>query len=263
MQRYCAVGLPHGLDTDDQWQIWSQLSLNASLSLPESPIDKGPSPKKLLITLTGQPSSHTNIHPPAGVPSARLESVSFTMNFSTCRRTRLLIKERKQLIIHEGSINESQNRIPYESRESLDRRWNLPCQSHILVRMIGEDERGEHLTGSDLLIGSEELPLASRHIVSGTTSTMQSLYSMSSTKTLLSAEACTPSFESSAPRSEYSTHKVDFDELFKLVNASLHIMICDRRPAKARGIVLSSDEGYPKLAALSPALFSPGYARVS
>ena len=263
MHRYCADGLPRGWDTDDQWQIWSQLSLNASLSLPESPIDKGKSPKKLLITLTGQPSNDTNIQPPAGVPSARLESVSFTMNFSTCRRTRLPSKERKQLIVHEGSINESQNRIPYESRESLDRRWNSPCQSHILVRMIGGNERREHLSKSDLLIGSEELPLASRHILSGTTSTMQSLDSMSSTKTLQSTEACTPSFESSAPRSEYSTHKVDLGDLFKLVNASLHIMIYDHMPAKARGLVLSSDEGYPKLATLSPALFSPGYARVS
>lgn len=263
MQRYCAVGLLRGLDTDDRLQIWSQLNLNASLSLPESPIDKRSSPRTLLITLTGQPSSHTNIQPPAGVPSARLESVSFTMKFSTCRRTRLPIKERKQLMIHEGSVNESQNRIPCESRESLDRRWNLPCQSHMQVRMIDGDEQGEHLTESRLLKGSEQLPSASRHIVSGATSTMQSLDSMSSTETLPSAEACTPSFESSAPHSKYSTHKVDLDELLKIVNASLHIMICDRRPAKAGGIILSNDEGYPKLAALSPALFSPGYARVS
>ena len=263
MHRYCSVGLLRGLGTDDRLQIWSQLKLNASLSMPENPIDKGQSPKTLLITLTGQPSSHTNIQPPTGVPSARLESVSFTMKFSTCRRTRLPIKKRKQLMTHEGSVNESQNRIPYESRESLDRRWKLPCQLHMQVRMIDGDEQGEHLTESSLLIGSEQLPSASRYIVSGTTSTMQSLDSMSSTKTLQSAEACTPSFESSAPHSKYSTHKVDLDELFKIVDASLQIMICDRRPAKAVGIILSSDEGYPKLAALSPALFSPGYARVS
>ena len=257
------VGLLLGLDTDDRWQIWSQLNLNASLSLPENPIDKGSFRKTLLITLTGQPSSHTNIQPPAGVPSAQLESVRFTMKFSTCRRTRLPIKEREQLMIHEGSVNESQNRMPYESRESLDRSWNLPCQSHMQVPMSDGDEQGEHLTKSSLLKGSDQLPSALRHIVSRTTSTMQSLDSMSSTKTLKSSEACTPSFESSAPHSKYSTHKVELDELLKIVNASLHIMICDRRPAKARGIILSNDEGYPKLAALSPALFSPGYARVS
>lgn len=263
MQRYCAVGLPRRLDTDYRLQIWSQLNLSASLSLPENQMDKEPSPRTLLITLTSQPSSHTNIQPPAGVPSARLESVSFTMNFSTCRRTRLAMNERKQLAMHERSVNESQTRAPYKSRESLDRRWNLPCQSHILVPMTNEDEQGEHLTESGLLIGSEELPLASRHIVSGTTSIVQSLDSMSSTKTLQSEEAYSLSFESSAPRCKYSTHKIDLDEFFKIVNASLHIMICDRRPAKAGGIILSSDEGYPKLATISPALFSPGYARVS
>ena len=129
--------------------------------------------------------------------------------------------------------------------------------------MIGEDEQREHLSDWGPLVGSNELPSTSRHIVSGTISTMRALDSMSSTKTLQSAEACTPSFESSTPRSEYATHNVDLEELFKIVNASLNIMICDRRPAKAGGIVLSSDEGYPKLAALSPALFSPGYVRVS
>ena len=129
--------------------------------------------------------------------------------------------------------------------------------------MIGEDEQTEHLSESGPLVGSNGLPSASSHIVSGTISIMRFLDSMSSTKTLQSAEACTPSFKSSTPPSEYSTHKVDFEELVRIVNASLHIMICDRRPAKAGGIILSSDKGYPKLAALSPALFSPGYARVS
>ena len=129
--------------------------------------------------------------------------------------------------------------------------------------MIGEDEHREHLSESGPPVGSNELPSALKHVVSKTISTMRSVESMSSTKTLQPAEACTPSFESSTSRIEYSTHKVDLEELFKIVNASLHVMICDRRPAKAGGIVLSGDEGYPKLAALSPALFSPGYARVS
>lgn len=260
MQRYCADGLPVGLETDDGLQIWSQLNLNASLSLPESPTDKGPSLKRLLITLTGQPSSHMNFQPPAGVPSARLEFVSFTMKLSTCRRTRLPMKERKQLAMREQDVNGNHTRKPYDSRESLDQRRDLPCQSHILGRMIDVDEQGEQLSKSGSL---NELPWALRHIVSRTTTTMRSLDSMSSTKILQSAEACTLSPESSTFPSEYSTHKVELEELFKIVNASLHIMICDRRPAKGGGIVLSSDEGYPKLAALSPALFSPGYARVS
>ena len=264
MQMYCAVGLPRGLYADDRLQIWSQLNLNASLSLPENQTDNGLSAKTLLITLTGQLSSHKTIQPPAGVPSARLESVSFTMKFSTCRRTRLPTKERKQLTMHERSVNKSQSRILYQSRECLDRRWNLACQSHILACMNGGDEQRELITESDLLIGPVELPLASkREFVSGTTSTVRSLDSTLSTKTSQSAEACTPSFESSAPRSKYSTHNVDLDELFKIVNASLHVMICGHRPAKAGGIVLSSDEGYPKLATLSPVLFAPGYARVS
>ena len=164
--------------------------------------------------------------------------------------------------MREQDVNEIQTRKPYDRRESLDQRRDLPCQSHILGRMIGGDEQVEHLSKSGLLVGSNELPWVSRHIVSRTTTTLRSLGGIS-TKILQSAEACTLSPESSTSRSEYSTHKVDLEELFKIVNASLHMMICDRRPAKGGGIVLSSDEGYPKLAALSPALFSPGYARVS
>ena len=262
MQRYRAVGPPHELETDDRLQIWSQLNLSACLSLPESPIDKGPPLKRLLITLNAQPSSHMNVHPPTGVPSARLESVSFIMNVSTCRRTRLPMNEQGQLAVHARNVNESQTRKVRNTRDNLDRRRDLPWQSHIPVRMMGGDD-GEHLSESGLLIGSNERPSASRHIVSGTSSTVLSGDSMSSAKTLKLAETYTPSFESSAPRSEYATHKVDLEELSKLVNASLHIMISDRRPAKAGGIVLSSDEGYPKLAALSPVLFSRGYARVS
>ena len=204
-----------------------------------------------------------NVRPPAGVPSARLESVSFTMKLSTCRRTRLPINERKQLAMRERNVNESQNRKPYDNRESLDRRWDLSCQSHNLTHMIGEDEHREHLSESGPLIGSKELPSALKHVMSETISTMRSVESISSAKELEAAEACTPSLECSPSRFEYSTQKVDLKEFFKIVNASLHVMICDRRPAKAGGIVLSGDEGYPKLAALSPALFSPGYARVS
>ncbi len=263
MQRYHAVGPSRELETDDRWQIWSQLNLSASLSLPESPNDKGPPLKRLLITLTGQPSSHMNVKPPTGIPSARLESVNFIMNVSTCRRTRLPMNEQRQLAVCARNVNESQTRKSRNARETLDRRRDLPWQSHIPVRMIGGDEEGGHLSESGLLVGPNERPSAARHVVFGTTSIMRSVDSMSSTKTLKSVEACTPSFESSAPRSEYATHKVDLEELFKIVNASLHIMICDRRAVKAGGIVLSSDEGYPKLAALSPALFSPGYARVS
>ena len=171
------------------------------------------------------------------------------------------MKESKQLAMRERIVIET--REPYDDLESLDRRWNLSCQSHILRPTFGEDEHREHLSESGPLIGSNELPSALKHVVSETIPTMRSVQSRSSTKTLQPAEACTPSLESSTSRFEYSTHKVDLEELFKIVNASLHVMICDRRPAKAGGIVLSGDEGYPKLAALSPALFSPGYARVS
>ena len=263
MQRYCAVGLPGRLYADDRLQIWSQLNLNASLSLPENETDNGPSAKTLLITLTRQPSRHTNIQPPTGVPSARLESVSFTMKFSTCRRTRRPMKEWKQLTMHEWRVNESQTRIPYQNRECLDRCWSLACKSHILGCMIGGDEQKELITESGLLMCPVELPLASKRVVSGKPSTMRSWDNMLSTKTSQSAEACTPPFESSAPHSKYSSHKVDLDGFIKLVNASLHVMICGHRPTKAGGIILSSDEGYPKLATLSPVLFAPGYARVS
>ena len=60
----------------------------------------------------------------------------------------------------------------------------------------------------------------------------------------------------------YATHEVKLEILVKLVDFSLRRMISDCKLVRAGGIVLSSDAGCPKLAAISPVLFSPGYVKV-
>ena len=61
---------------------------------------------------------------------------------------------------------------------------------------------------------------------------------------------------------KYATHQVKLEVLVKLLDFSFRRMISDYRLVRPGGIVLSSDAGCPKLAAISPALFSPGYVKV-
>ena len=62
--------------------------------------------------------------------------------------------------------------------------------------------------------------------------------------------------------SSYTVQKVELDTLVQLVDSSLRRMLSDYQPIRSGGIVLSSDDGFLKLAAISPPLFSPGYAKV-
>ncbi|KAL6714883.1 hypothetical protein ACLMJK_007143 [Lecanora helva] len=56
-------------------------------------------------------------------------------------------------------------------------------------------------------------------------------------------------------------HEVKFDDILRMLNDSLLITICDRRPRKVGTVTLATDTGFPRLDALSPALFSPGYLK--
>lgn len=65
----------------------------------------------------------------------------------------------------------------------------------------------------------------------------------------------------SPPRYRYATQEVKLEVLVQVMDSSLRRMMSDYKPARPGGVVLSSDAGCPKLAAISPALFSPGYAK--
>ena len=60
----------------------------------------------------------------------------------------------------------------------------------------------------------------------------------------------------------YIVQQVELETLVQLVDSSLRRLLSDYQPVRSGGIVLSSDDGFLKLAAISPPLFSPGYAKV-
>ena len=60
----------------------------------------------------------------------------------------------------------------------------------------------------------------------------------------------------------YKVQEVELKTLVQLMDSSLRRMLSDYQPIRSGGIVLSSDDGFLKLAAISPSLFSPGYAKV-
>ena len=66
--------------TDCDTQLWSQLCLDASLTINDS--------NKFLISLSAHASSNANIIPPSHIPFMCLENIGMTFHFSSCRRTR-------------------------------------------------------------------------------------------------------------------------------------------------------------------------------
>ena len=69
-------------------------------------------------------------------------------------------------------------------------------------------------------------------------------------------------FGSGSPRRKYALQEVKMQHVLKLMNHSLLLTFCDRKPTKSEGIILSNDLGGPRLTAVSPALFTPGYFEV-
>ena len=73
---------------------------------------------------------------------------------------------------------------------------------------------------------------------------------------------CTSSLTIAPSYPTYATQEVTFESLVHLVDVSLRRMISDNKPVRPGGVVLSNDDGCPKLAGISPSLFSPGYLKV-
>ena len=60
----------------------------------------------------------------------------------------------------------------------------------------------------------------------------------------------------------HAIQDVTLEALVQMVDSSLRRMMSDNKHGRPGGIVLSNDAGHPKLAAISPDLFSPGYVKV-
>ena len=85
---------------------------------------------------------------------------------------------------------------------------------------------------------------------------------VSSQDGVLSAGQSTSSPNAPIISYSHATQDVTLEALVQMVDSSLRRMMSDKKPGRPGGIVLSSDAGHPKLAAISPDLFSPGYVKV-
>lgn len=233
-QRCCGAAiLCNDRLTDCGTQLWSQLCLDASLTINDS--------NKFLISLSAHASSNANIIPPSHIPSMCLEDIGMTFHFSSCRRTRYASKAQAAL---SGSGGQHSWALPTGSDdEHLDR----PCFSTF-------PSPGGPQSISDTLADkcAPWIPVAS----SIRTSPLSSQGSVSSDT------HNTPSHNTSPTSHKYAIHEVKFETLVKLVDSSLRRTISDCKLVRQGGIVLSSDVGSPKLATISPTLFSPGYVKV-
>ena len=133
---------------------------------------------------------------------------------------------------------------------------------------LGRDTQGR-LQSWGSIIGHDEQGLLSISVSSQSTSNLTTpTASQSSEESFLSLDSIGSYSQSSNPFSissalrKYTAHHVQFEDILRMVNDSLPIVFCDRRPRKSGGIILSCDTGFPRLDTVSPALFSPGYLEV-
>lgn len=215
--------------TDCASQLWSQLCLDASLTVHDS--------NKILLSLSAQSSSSADIRPPRCIPSVCLEEIGMTFHFSTCRRTRTAL--RTQVLVSEGGVQ------------------------HALVSTnpVAERRDGRYYSPLSLREGlSDTLTNGCSPWISGASSVNTS--PMSSQGSISSNTHSTSSHDIPTPRHRYAIQEVKVEILVQLVDSSLRRMLSDYKPVRHGGVVLSGDAGCPKLAAISPVLFSPGYVKV-
>lgn len=68
--------------------------------------------------------------------------------------------------------------------------------------------------------------------------------------------------EEQTTRKDGAFDQLDLQTLMKLIDTALRTLICNNPTRTAAGIKTSADPSGPKLADISPALFSPGYLSV-
>lgn len=160
-----------------------------------------------------------------------------TFHFSTCRRTRNVSESR----VTSGIQHTSASTNPTD--EHLNRRYYSLLSSSGGCQGVLDNPMDGY---ARCILGAPSV----------STSPMSSQGGVSS-NTHISSSLDTP-----ITRPRYATQEVKFEVLVQLVDSSLRRMMSDCKPVRPGGVVLSSDAGCPKLAAISPALFSPGHFRV-
>lgn len=245
----------------DSLQIWSQLHQSASLSLDESNGDQAVHCSQFSLSLRRKASELLDVQPPRGVPSAYLEAVKVFLSFSTCRRIRALSKTQGRDKGHRKRRGQRGSRTLLATEISAEQSRNNPWPSDDWSPLDIDDEGGVH--NCRVGVENEDFSLLWTPFSSPSTTILTSSQnSDSSHSSLNSAESIFNSFNTTSSRLNFTAHDVKFEDILRMMNDSLSIVISDRRPRNAGGIILSGDTGFPRLEAISPAIFSPGYLEV-
>ena len=166
-----------------------------------------------------------------------IETIGLSFHFSTCRRTRNAL--RAPVTVSTSSV------------------------SHTLTSTKSIDDQIDHRFYSSLS-SPEGYPdtLMDKGRLWTFANLLDHTSPVSSQGSVLSAGQSTSSLNAPMIGYSHATHDVTLEALVQMVDSSLRRMISDKKPGRPGGIVLSSDAGHPKLAAISPDLFSPGYVKV-
>ena len=171
------------------------------------------------------------------MPYTCIETIGLSFHFSTCRRTRSAL--RASDTVHEGSV------------------------SHTLTSTTSIDDQFDRRYDSSLSLpeGYPDTLMNKGRLWTFATSS-DDTSPVSSQDSVLSAAQSTSSLHNPMVSYSHATQDVTLEALVQMIDSSLRRMMSENKPGRPGGIVLSSDAGHPKLAAISPDLFSPGYAKV-
>ena len=195
---------------------------------------------RLLISLSVRSSSSATTRPPICVQSVCLTDIGMTFQFSTCRRTRHPLTA-QVAVSGSGGLHDLVSTHPVD--EYLGRGYCSQLSSR-------EGSQGV----LDTLAERRALWILRTSSVGTSPESSQDSDS--------SNTHCVYPLDNPTTCRSYTVQEVELETLVQLVDSSLRRMLSDYKPIRSGGIVLSSDDGFLKLAAISPPLFSPGYVKV-
>ena len=213
-------------------QLWSQLCLDASLTINGS--------NRLLISLSVRSSSSAMARPPICVQSVYLTEIRMTFQFSNCRRTKTPVRNQVD-VSGSGGLHDLVSTHPVHESPGRGHYPQLSSQEGSQGALDNLAERCDLRVLRTLSVGTS--PESSQDSVSSNTH-------------------CVHPLDNPTACRSYTVREVELKTLIPLVDSSLRRMLSDYQSIRSGGIVLSSDDGFLKLAAISPPLFSPGYAKV-
>ena len=213
-------------------QLWSQLCLDASLTINGS--------NRLLISLSVRSSNSAMTRPPICVQSACLTEIRMTFQFSKCRRTKPPLRA-QVAVSGNGGLHDLVSTHPLDENPGRGHSSHLSSQEGSQGVPDNPAERCDLRFPRTSSVGTS--PESSQDSVSSNTHWVHTLDNLTTCRS-------------------YTVQEVELETLVQLVDSSVRRMLSDYQPIRSGGIVLSSDDGFLKLAAISPLLFSPGYAKV-